>query len=108
MISCSVKTGKVPVQWKRAHVVPFYKSRNQRKEAQNYRLVSLTSIISKMCGKIIKTRCRPSRKKINESQERIEAGWKAKYSRLHCLLIMILVLKIIFVYWCAFFFICKS
>ncbi len=50
IIKCSVSTGKVPREWKRAEVVPIYKSGN-KEEPLNYRPVSLTSVVRKMCDK---------------------------------------------------------
>ena len=46
-------SGKVPMEWKRAEVVPIYKS-GGRDEPLNYRPVSLTSVVCKMCEKVIK------------------------------------------------------
>ncbi len=53
IIKCSISTGKVPKEWKRAEVVPVYKSEN-KEELLNYRPVSLTSVVCKMCEKVIK------------------------------------------------------
>ncbi len=53
IIKCSVATGKVPREWKRAEVVPIHKSGN-KEEPLNYRPVSLTSVVCKMCEKVIK------------------------------------------------------
>lgn len=51
----SLEVGKLPLDWKRANVVPIFKSGN-REQPLNYRPVSLTSIVCKMCEKIIKKR----------------------------------------------------
>ena len=48
-----MKQGKVPNEWKRAEIIPIHKSSN-KEEPLNYRPVSLTSIICKVCEKIIK------------------------------------------------------
>ena len=48
-----MKQKKVPNEWKRAEIIPIYKSGN-KDEPLNYRPVSLTSIICKVCEKIIK------------------------------------------------------
>ena len=52
-ISCSLETGEVPVEWKRAEVVPIYKS-GSKEEPLNYRPVSLTSVVCKICERVIK------------------------------------------------------
>ena len=53
IIRYSLDSGKVPMQWKRAEVVPIYKS-GGRDKPLNYRPVSLTSVVCKMCEKVIK------------------------------------------------------
>ena len=53
IIECSIKRGKVLKDWKRADIMPIYKNGN-KEEPLNYRSVSLTSIISKICEKVIK------------------------------------------------------
>lgn len=53
IIGCSLRSGMVPREWKRAEVVPIYKS-GKREEPLNYRPVSLTSVICKMCERVIK------------------------------------------------------
>ena len=51
VIQCSLKTGKVPKEWKRADIMPIYKHGN-KEEPLNYRPVSLTIIIiCKICEK---------------------------------------------------------
>ena len=54
IIECSIKTEKVPKEWKRADIMTIYKN-GDKKEPINYRLVSLTSIVCKICKKVIKT-----------------------------------------------------
>ena len=49
----SLKTGKVPQEWKRANIMPIYKNGN-KEEPLDYRPVSLTSIVCKICEKVIK------------------------------------------------------
>lgn len=51
----SLEIGKLPDDWKRANIVPIHKG-GSREEPLNYRPVSLTSILCKMCEKIIKKR----------------------------------------------------
>ena len=53
IIRCSLETGKVPKEWKRADIVPIFKNGN-KEVPLNYRPVSLTSVICKICEKIIK------------------------------------------------------
>lgn len=53
IIRCSVATGTVPNEWRRAEVVPIYKS-GRKDEPSNYRPISLTSVLCKICEKIIK------------------------------------------------------
>ena len=55
IINSSLREGKVPKEWKRANIVPIYKSGN-KVEPLNYRPVSLTSIVGKLCEIIIKER----------------------------------------------------
>ena len=50
---CSVKTGKVLKEWKRADIIPIQKNGN-KEEPLNYRPVSLTIIVYKICEKVIK------------------------------------------------------
>ena len=49
----TLKQEKVPNDWKRAELITIYKSGN-KEEPLNYRPVSLTSIICKVCEKTIK------------------------------------------------------
>ena len=46
-IEWSIKTRKVPKEWKRADIMPIYKNGNTE-EMLNYRPVSLTSIVCKI------------------------------------------------------------
>ena len=48
IIECFLKSGKVPPKWKRADIMPIYKNGN-KEEPLNYRPVSLTSIVCKIC-----------------------------------------------------------
>jgi len=41
----SLRTGKLPNEWKLAHVTPIYKNKGSPNLAVNYRPVSLTSIV---------------------------------------------------------------
>ena len=53
IFSKSLAEGKIPVDWKRANVVPIYK-KGDRSEVGNYRPVSLTSLSCKALESIIK------------------------------------------------------
>ena len=53
LIKDSLLQGRVPRDWKRANIVPIYKSGN-KENPLNYRPVSLTSVVGKLCEKIIK------------------------------------------------------
>ena len=52
---CSFKEGKVPLDRKTANIVPIFIGGN-KEESLSYRLVSLTSIVAKICEKIVKDR----------------------------------------------------
>ena len=54
---CLVK-GEVPLDWRRAIVVPFYKGKGDRKECKNYRGISLLSIPGKVYGRVLIDRVR--------------------------------------------------
>ena len=49
---CSINTGIVPVQWKKAIVSPIFK-KGDKHQAANYRPVSLTAVCCKLCEHII-------------------------------------------------------
>ena len=53
IIQCSLNEGKMPEDWKRADIVPIYKGGN-REDPNNYRPVSLTSVVAKICERVIK------------------------------------------------------
>ena len=53
LVSLSLTQGKVPKDWKRANIVPIYKSGN-RKNPLNYRPVSLLSVVGKLCERMVK------------------------------------------------------
>ena len=48
----SMDAGEVPELWKEAHIVPIHKSGSKAKMS-NFRPVALTSVISKVCEKVI-------------------------------------------------------
>jgi hypothetical protein len=53
----SIETGKLPVDWKRANVVPIFKG-GDRSVPSNYRPISLTSVCCKVMERLIETRIR--------------------------------------------------
>ncbi|KAK8748335.1 hypothetical protein OTU49_016085 [Cherax quadricarinatus] len=55
IFNTSLETGQLPEVWKTANIVPIFK-KGDRKEALNYRPVSLTCIVCKVMEKIIRRR----------------------------------------------------
>ena len=55
LIQCSLNTGELPCEWKRANIVPIYKG-GDSENALNYRPVSLISLVAKICENIIRTK----------------------------------------------------
>ena len=53
LLNKSMETGKLPDDWKRAHVSPIYK-KGAKSRAENYRPISLTSVICKIMEKFVK------------------------------------------------------
>ena len=53
IISASLHTGVVPDDWKTANVTPIFKTGN-RQRVENYRPVSLTSLLGKACETVIR------------------------------------------------------
>ena len=53
IINTSLKEGRVPKEWKRANIVPIFKG-GIKTEPLNYRPVSLTSVVGKLCETVIK------------------------------------------------------
>ena len=47
VFNLSLKEGMVPVEWKEANIIPLFK-RGPRNKSENYRPVSLTSVIFKL------------------------------------------------------------
>ena len=52
LFQASINQGKIPSQWKKAQITPIFK-KGSRSEAANYRPISLTSILCKLCEHII-------------------------------------------------------
>ena len=53
-----LRSGEVPLDWKRAVVVPFYKGKCDRMECKNYRRISPLSIPGKLYGRVLIKRVR--------------------------------------------------
>ena len=53
LFKLSYNTGSIPSEWKRAHVVPIHK-KGAKENVENYRPISLTSLIMKTFERIIK------------------------------------------------------
>ena len=67
---------RIPKTWKEANMVIFFKKGN-RKNINNYRPICLLSNMYKLFTKIITTRLE---KKLDENQQREQAGFRSKYS----------------------------
>ena len=53
LLAVSLDKGIVPKDWKRANIVPIYKA-GSRSNPLNYRPVSLTCVVGKMCERLVK------------------------------------------------------
>ena len=53
IIGCSLKTGKVPKEWKRVEIMHIFANEN-KEEPLNYRPISLIWIVCMICEKAIK------------------------------------------------------
>ena len=53
VFNLSLKEGVVPFEWKEANIIPLFK-KGSRNKSDNYRPVSLTSVISKLLERLIK------------------------------------------------------
>ena len=52
LLQASIQQGRVPSQWKKANIVPLFK-KGSRSSPANYRPISLTSVLCKLCEHII-------------------------------------------------------
>ena len=52
IFNISIASGKLPMEWKTAHVVPVYK-KGDRSALTNYRPIALTSIVVKMLESLV-------------------------------------------------------
>ena len=55
VVNLSLKEGVVPFEWKEANIIPLFK-KGSRNKSENYRPVSLTSVICKLLERLIKDR----------------------------------------------------
>ena len=53
VFNLSLKKGVVPFEWKEANIIPLFK-KGSRNKSENYRPVSLTSVICKLLERLIK------------------------------------------------------
>ena len=53
VFNLSLKKGVVPFEWKEANIIPLFKM-GSRSKSENYRPVSLKSVIGKLLEKLIK------------------------------------------------------
>ena len=53
VFNLSLKEGVVPFEWKEANIIPLFK-KGSRNMSENYRPVSLTSVICKLLERLIK------------------------------------------------------
>ena len=53
LFSYCFETGKVPGEWYRACIVPFYKGKGDRCEYSNSRGISLLSAVGKLYGRVL-------------------------------------------------------
>ena len=52
MFNLSLEEGIVPLEWKEANIIPLFK-KGSRNKSENYRPVSLTSVICKLLERLI-------------------------------------------------------
>ena len=53
VFNLSLEEGIVPLEWKEANIIPLFK-KGSRNKSENYRPVSLTSVICKLLERLIK------------------------------------------------------
>ena len=73
----SLECGKIPDEWRNAHVTPIYKQKGKRSEPGNYRPVSLTSVVGKMMERLVKEELvnhLESKKLLSDSQHGFRPG----------------------------------
>ena len=73
VFNLSLKEGVVPFEWKEANIIPLFK-KGSRNKSENYRPVSLTSVICKLLERLIKDYMVDflvKHKLLNSSQQRV-------------------------------------
>ena len=81
LLNVMFDTGYFPIEWSKSIIIPLFKKGDSTK-ADNYRGISLSSILSKVYTKILNTRLRfwaDAGDVISEAQ----AGFRANYSTLY-------------------------
>ena len=78
LINAFLAEGRFPNHLKRAHVVPLYKN-GDTEEPNNYRPISITSVISKIFGKVIRNQMIEYLNKQNHLSP-IQFGFRAIFS----------------------------
>ena len=78
LINAFLEKGKLPNHLKRAHVVPIYKN-GDAEEPNNYRLISITSALSKVFEKLICNQILEHLER-NNLLSQIQFGFRARYS----------------------------
>ena len=53
MFEVSFRTGSVPLEWKIADVIPVFKGKGSPSSVENYRPISLTSIVAKLMERVV-------------------------------------------------------
>ena len=54
VFNLSIEEGVVPLEWKEANIIPLFK-KGSRSKSENYRPVSLTSVVCKLLERLIST-----------------------------------------------------
>ena len=77
-VLCSAwDTGIIPIDWKRGLVVPLWKGKGDRQDCNNYRVVTLLSVLGKVFAQIIIDRVRHH---LLEQQRPEQSGFTPKRS----------------------------
>ena len=78
LVNLSIKSGKVPSEWKQAKVVPLFKSGN-KDDLDNYRPISILPILSKILEKAVFHKLHTYRSK-NSLLSPYQSGFRASHS----------------------------
>ena len=78
LVNLSIKSGKVPSEWKQAKVVPLFKSGN-KDDLDNYRPISILPILSKILEKAVFHQLHSYRSK-NSLLSPYQSGFRASHS----------------------------